>query len=212
MIAILCLALLTGAERVDLHLVEGEDLEPERRFELENALQSAIAARVGRQVIIRSPASQGDSGADRVLVRAFLGPRHLRLIATRLRPAVPSINAELDLPPSALRLGSIEPLVRALFPEPQTVEPPPLQSLGGPSRLPLWLMGASAGVGLAAAAVAIASTRPIPALQERGLLDGAAWATSGSRVDARPIALGLAIGAGLGCAIALTIAALEGGE
>lgn len=212
MIAIFWLALLAGAERVELHLVDGQDLEPGRRLELEGALQSAIAARVGRQVVVRSPASKGDADADRVLVRAFLGPHHLRVTAKRLRPALPPIDAELDLPSASFPLGSLDPLVNALFPEPPLADPPPLQSARSPSQAPLWLMGASAGVGVAAAVLAIASTRPIPALQDRGLIDGDTWAASGSRVDARPIALGLTIGAGLGCAIALTLAALEGGQ
>lgn len=212
MIALLCLALLTGAERVDLHLIEGEDLEPERRAELETALQTAITARAGRQVVIRSPASKGDADADRVLVRAFLGPRHLRVMATRHRPPLPPITAELDLPTTAFPDGSLQPLVDALFPDPRVVKQTELQGPGTPSSVPLWLMGASAGVGLAAAAVAVASTRPIPALQDRGLLDGSTWATSGSSLDARPIAAGLAIGAGLGCALALTLAALEDDE
>lgn len=212
MIPLLCLALLTGAERVDLQLVEAEDLGSERRVELETQLVSAISARAGRRVFVRSPTSSGDAEADRVLVRAFLGPRHLRLMAQRLRPGRPPIVAELDVPTSAPVGSSLGPLVVALFPEPQIVEPRHLEGPTGRSSLPLWIVGASAGVGLAAAVVAASSTRPVPALQDRGLLDGNAWAMAGSSLDGRPVAVGLAIGAGLGCILALTVAALDDGE
>lgn len=212
MIPFLCLAILAGAERVDVHLVEAEDLRPQQRAELETLLAAAITARAGRQVVIRSPASTGDVGADRVLVRAFLGPHHLRLVASRLRPGLPPIAAEQDLPPVAFPDHALDPLVFSLFPAPELIEPLHLAAPSGRSDAPLWIMGASVGVGVAAAAVAVASTLPIPALQERGLIDGGTWSASGSGLDARPIAMGLAIAAGLGCVVAIAVAALDDAE
>lgn len=209
MIPWLCLALLAGAERVDLHLVEAEDLDLSRRQELQAALEAAITTRVGRRVVVRSPATQGSAEADRVLLRAFLGPRHLRVIATRLRPGLPPLAAELDLPPNDVSSAACLPLVLALFPEPPAPVAAQVAAPAASSSAPLWIMGASAGAGLAAVAVAIASTRPIPVLQDRGLLDGPTWSAAGADLDARPIAVGLAIGAGVGLAIGLTLAALD---
>ncbi|MFO0729124.1 MAG: hypothetical protein U1E65_35415 [Myxococcota bacterium] len=207
------LALLVGSERVDLHLMESGELGGVRQAELEEGLASAIFTRAGRQVAIRSRLDAGAPGTERVVVRAMVGPRHVRLVAQRFRASNGAVEAELDLPASApFDLERLAPLADQLFAGERAAPSVPIVAEGGVTQAPLWLAGLSAGLGAAAVGVAIASTRPVPELQGAGLIDAGTWAHAGSSFDARPVAIGLAIGAGVGCGLALLVAALSGSE
>lgn len=205
---LLILAILSTSVRVEVHLVEAEDLGLEQQGRLEEAISSAIVSQTAAPVGLgrRALPDRTRQSYEYLVVRPILGPRHLRLLAERWSSSAGTTQASIDIVDGAeLTESALIPLVRALFP----LSAPRLAVVGPPPpavRIPVVLAGAAGVLAIAAAVTAaVGSTRHVG--ERPGFLDPSGWAEARAMPVASAVALGLTVGAGFVAGLAVVAAA-----
>jgi hypothetical protein len=172
---VLAALLLLGATTA-LHLEEAAELPLESALEINEALRTAIAERIGARPALDDPTWTSCQRADRCLreieartgsdevvyVRVYGGPLRIRLLAERISPSRASVaKVEISMPREREKWA--EPIAEAakrLYPEPHATAPPLLvvpqpqpPAVTTPVRVLPWV---TTGVAIASGVAAVA--------------------------------------------------------
>ena len=210
------LLLLSGSVRVEVHLVDADDLSAAQQNELEQMVVTALEAEGDAPVTLgrRAVPLEGPGAYEQVIVRPILGPRRLRVLVERRSSSMASRTSVVDVEGFAgLTAGALAPVARALFPPAARALFPPaapgtteIRAPAPSLRLPVVFMGV-AGVMAIGAAITAASGASRPALDQPGFLDVQAWSDARATPITGAVAIGLTVGAALIAGLAVVAAA-----